>query len=121
MSFISSYTIESSDMIYTHTHPHAHIILPVQKTFFIQFGGRSHEVTPRQLAFVPPNVSHTYSCNGLSITLNIPAEMVKPVDLALLTENRVVDIDKRLELLVNLIKQEVQGPESSNESLRYLF
>ena len=27
MSFISSYTIESSDMIYTHTHPHAHIIL----------------------------------------------------------------------------------------------
>lgn len=121
MSFISSYTIESSDMIYTHIHPHAHIILPVQKTFFIQFGGRSHEVTPRQLAFVPPNVSHTYSCNGLSITLNIPAEMVKPVDLALLTENRVVDIDERLELLVNLIKQEVQGPESSNESLRYLF
>lgn len=121
MSLISSYTIDSCDTVYTHTHPHAHIILPVQKTFFIRFGGRSHVVTPRQFAFVPPNVSHSYSCGGVSITLNIPAEMVKPVDLALLSENRVVDIDEKLELLVKLIKQEVQGPESSNESLRYLF
>jgi len=121
MSLISSYTIEDSDRIYTHTHPHAHIILPIQKTFFIQFSGRSFELTPRQFGFVPPNVSHAYSCKGLSITLNIPAEMVKPVDLALLTENCVVDIDEKLELLVDLIKREVQDPESSKESLRYLF
>lgn len=121
MSLISSYTIESSDQIQTHAHPHAHIILPVQKTFFLRFSGRDHELTPRQFAFVPPNVSHAYSCKGLSITLNIPAEMVKPVDMALLTENCVVDIDEKLELLVDLIKREVQDPESSKESLRYLF
>ena len=121
MSLISSYTIEHSDMVYRHEHPHAHIILPVQKTFFIQFGGRGHEVSPRQLAFVPPGVSHSYSCHGLSITLNIPAEMVKPADLVCLTENCVVEIDEKLELLVSLIKREVQDPESSKESLRYLF
>lgn len=118
---ISSYTIERSEAALTHTHPHAHIILPVQETFLIQFGNHSYEVTPRQFAFVPPGVSHTYHCKGLSITLNIPAEMVKPVDLALLTENSVVDIDEKLELLVDLIKREVQDPESSKESLRYLF
>ena len=121
MSLISSFTIECSDTVHTHSHPHAHLILPVQKNFFIQFGGRSREVTPRQFAFVPPGVSHAYRCQGLSITLNIPAEMVKSVDLALLTANCVVDIDAKLELLVDLIKREVQDPESSNESLRYLF
>lgn len=121
MSLISSYTVEVSDKVCTHTHPHAHIILPVQNAFFIQFLEYSCEVTPRQFAFVPPNVSHSYSCKGLSITLNIPAEMVKPVDIGLLTENFVVDIDEKLELLVDLIKREVQDPESSKESLRYLF
>ena len=85
MSLISSFTIECSDTVHTHSHPHAHLILPVQKNFFIQFGGRSREVTPRQFAFVPPGVSHAYRCQGLSITLNIPAEMVKSVALALLT------------------------------------
>lgn len=121
MSLISSYKIDSSDEVRTHSHPHAHIVLPVQETFFIQFLGRSYEVTPRQFLFVPPNVVHAYSCKGVSITLNIPAEMVKPADLALLTENCMVDIDEKLELLVDLIKREVQDPESSTESLRYLF
>lgn len=121
MSLISSFAIQQSDEVRTHTHPHAHIILPVQKTFFIQFLDRSYEVTPRQFVFVPPNVSHAYSCKGVSLTLNIPAEMVRPVDLALLTENCIVDIDEKLELLIDLIKREVQDPESSEESLRHLF
>lgn len=123
MSFISSYIISDtiSDTIYTHAHSHAHIILPVEKTYFIGFGGYEYELTPRQLAFVPPNVSHAYRCNGLTVTLNIPAEMVKPVDLTLLSENCVVDIDGKLEPLTDLIKQEIQDPESSKESLRYLF
>ena len=121
MALISSYTIQRSDAVRNHTHPHAHIILPVRKTFFIQFSNRSYDLTPRQIGFIPPCVPHAYSCKGLSLTLNIPAEMVKPADLALLTENCVVDIDDKLELLVSLIKREIQDPQSSKESLRYLF
>ena len=129
MSFISSHIEEMSsvlsyivsDTVETHAHPRAHIILPVEKTYYIRFGGRDYELTPRQIAFDPPNVPHAYRCNGLTVTLNVPAEMVKPEDLTLLTENCVVDIDEKLELLTDLIKQEVQDPEIGNESLRYLF
>jgi len=93
----------------------------VEKTFFIQFLDRSYELTPQQICFVPPGVSHTYQCKGVSVTLNIPAEMVKPIDLALFTECSVWDIDGKLELLVRLIKQEIQSAENNKESLRYLF
>ena len=121
MSLISSYTVQRSDEVRTHVHPHAHIILPIQKTFYIQFLNRAYELTPAQIGFVPPGVPHDYSCKGLSLTLNIPAEMVKPVDLVLLTENCVVDIDEELELLVDLIKREIRSEKHSQESLRYLF
>lgn len=121
MSLISSYIVVHSDAASTHMHPHAHIILPVEKTFFIQFLEQCRELTPSQICFVPPGVSHTYQCKGLSMTLNIPAEMVKPADLALLTECCVWNIDGKLELLVSLIKQEIQSAENNKESLRYLF
>lgn len=121
MSLISSYIILHSDAASTHTHPHAHIILPVERTFYIQFLERHYEVTPQQICFVPPGVSHTYQCKGLSMVLNIPAEMVKSKDLALFTECSVLDVDGKLELLARLIKQEIQSAGSNKESLRYLF
>lgn len=121
MSLISSYIILHSDAASTHTHAHAHIILPVEKTFFIQFLEHCYELTPHQICFVPPGVAHTYQCKGLSMILNIPVEMVKPIDLALFTECCVLDIDGKLELLVCLIKQEIQSAENNKESLRYLF
>ena len=105
MSLISSYTVQRSDEVRTHVHPHAHIILPIQKTFYIQFLNRAYELTPAQIGFVPPGVPHDYSCK----------------DLVLLTENCVVDIDEELELLVDLIKREIRSEKHSQGSLRYLF
>ena len=62
-----------------------------------------------------------YQAQGIHHTVDELLALRAQMDLALLTANCVVDIDAKLELLVDLVKQEVQDPESSSESPRYLF
>ncbi len=121
MPLISDYTMLRSGETGIHTHPHAHIILPIQKAFYIRFLNCAHELTPVQIGFIPPGVTHDFNCEGLALALNIPAEMVDPVYSVLLTENWVVDIDEDLELLVDLIKRETRSEKRNQESLCYLF
>lgn len=121
MSVISSFTINFKEKITVHSHPHAHMILPLRQEFYIKFLGKSYTLSPAQIGFVPPGVLHEFSCPGTALTLNIPAEMVRSADLVFLSDNCALDIDERLEPLVQLIKQEVEQADSNLESLRYLF
>ena len=121
MSVITSYTYNYSLELQTHVHEHAHIIIPLEGSYYIQFLGREYHLMPGEIGFVPPAVEHDFSCRGQAITLNIPKEMVKPVDLPFLTENCILPVDEKLEPLVRLIRQEIDDPLGKKESLRYLF
>jgi len=121
MPNISSYTVETASVLQTHTHRHAHMILPVQGFFFIRFRGAEYQLLPGQICFCPPETEHDYRCQGETLVLNIPKEMVKPTDVDFLSEKAVLEVDERLEPLVRLIKQEVEDPMSRSESVRYLF
>lgn len=122
MATISSYTFNAQQGVKTHQHSHGHIIIVLTQTFYMKFSGREHVLTPRQIGFIPPGISHEFGCSGSALTLNIPAEMIKSTDLLFLTEHCVLEINEKLEPLVSLIKQEVEssGSHHSN-SLRYLF
>ena len=120
MSTISSFTFNAREGRQTHQHSHGHIIIVLTQTFYIRFLDQEHLLTPRLIGFVPPGVPHEFGCTGSALTLNIPAEMIKPTDLIILTEHSTLEIDAKLEPLISLIKQEVGGSSHSN-SLRYLF
>lgn len=121
MSSISSYTFTSPDNTHYHAHEHAHIIIVLSQTFYVKHSGKEFYITPKQVGFIPPGVSHQYGCSGKALTLNIPAEMIKSADLIFLTDNCILDVDEKLEPLISLIKQEVAFSPSGNNSIRYLF
>ncbi len=121
MSVISSRSFSLPGEIQTHSHPHAHIILPQTQYFYLRFDGRVFNLLPGQIGFVPPGVVHDFGCPGEALTLNIPAEMIKPSDLVALTERCVWEIDERLEPLISLIEREAAGAGRESDSLRYLF
>ncbi len=121
MSVISGRSFSLPGQIQSHTHPHAHIILPVTQYFYIRFEGHEHYLLPNQIGFVPPGVLHYYGCPGEALTLNIPAEMIKTSDLVFLMEKCVWEIDEKLSPLISLIKQEAAGIAQGSNSLRYLF
>lgn len=121
MAFISSYTLNAPEGLQNHCHSHGHIVIVLTKKFYAKFLNQEYILTPRQIGFIPPGVSHEYGCSGKALTLNIPAEMIKSTDLLFLTENCVLEINEKLEPLVSLIKQEVESSKSQSDSLRYLF
>ncbi len=121
MSVISGRSFTLPGKIQTHSHPHAHIILPVTQYFYIRFAGREFYLLPNQIGFVPPGVVHDYGCPGEALTLNIPAEMIKASDLVYLTDSCVWEIDEKLEPLISLIKREAADAGQGGDSLRYLF
>ena len=121
MSGIVSYTVSTSEILQTHSHKHAHIILPLRGRFYVNFLSQKYVLTTGEIGFVPPETEHEYRCEGLTATINIPKEMVKPGDLSFLTENCILRIDEKLSPLIRLIEQEIKSPEGSSSSLRYLF
>ncbi len=120
MSKISSYTVVLTPDEVSHSHPHAHILIPLGEECEIRYSDRRWTVTPKQIIFVPPACEHAYSGNGSLIVLNIPAEMIKSSDMLFFTENPVMNVDEKLELLIALIKQEIED-RCNADSLRYLF
>lgn len=121
MAFISSYTLNGPESLHCHVHKHAHIVIVLTQTFYIRFLNHEYNLTPKQICFIPPGTPHEYGCCGKTLTLDIPAEMIKSTDLLFLTENCVLEINEKLEPLVSLIKQEVESSRSHSNSLRYLF
>ncbi len=121
MTVISSFHYDLPDETRKHSHPHAHIIIPVNGVFHVKFEQHDNYIMTGQLGFVPPAVVHEYSCDGQALTLNIPPEMIKAADLVFLTEKSLIDIDDDLEPLIALIHKESTASKRKNESLRYLF
>ena len=121
MAAITAYTFNTNHQIQTHAHSHGHIIIVLENEFYFRFSGEEHYVTSREIGFIPPGILHDYSCSGRALTMNIPAEMVKDVDLRYLTEHCVWEITDSLMPLISLIKQEVEAEQTGNDSLRYLF
>lgn len=121
MAFISSYTLNAPEGLQNHCHSYGHIVIVLTKKFYVKFSNQEYILTPRLIGFIPPGVPHEYGCSGKTLTLNIPAEMIKSTDLLFLTEHCVLEINEKLEPLISLIKQEVEDSKSHSDSLRYLF
>lgn len=121
MGAISVYTYNTNKNIQRHQHSYGHIIVVLENEFWFSFSGHSYRMTVNEVGFIPPGVPHEFSCSGRALTLNIPAEMVEPGDIALLKENSVMEITDDLAPLIDLIKREVRNSGPQNDSLRYLF
>ena len=103
-----------------HTHPHAHILLPITKNLDVWYDGVQYHISPQELCFIPPNQYHHCFCPAEVITMNIPAHMIHQSELNTLEGHTVYPIEDDLALLIQLIKTEVlRSPPST--TIRYLF
>lgn len=122
MAFISGRIVNAQQNINNSPHSHGHIIMVVSGQCNVVFENQNHTLTTKDACFIPPNAAHTLECTGNVLVLNVPGEMIKPIDGIFLAENPVLEINENLAPLVTLIRYEVEKRNfSNNESLRYLY
>ena len=103
-----------------HSHPYAHILLPLTVNLTLRLNDDTHMVTPNHLVFIVPNCFHHCSSSKEIIMINIPESMIKDSDIQTLASQVCLPITGLLVPLVELIKEEVKrNPDS--DSLRYLY
>lgn len=63
-----------SDRAYTHDHPYAQLILPLQGSLLIQTSAHDCELNEAHLFFLPPNCQHTFHAHDRNefLVLDIP-------------------------------------------------
>lgn len=102
-----------------HVHSHAHILLATQEPLIVRCGSSDLFVTPQQLGFVPPGLYHQCLCSSEIIIIDIPAEMIKPPDLAVLSKHVLYPLTGCFVPLVELIKSEIK--RNPGVSINYLY
>ncbi len=103
-----------------HSHPHAHILIPLAEALQVHLDGKDYYIDNQQLCVVLSGVVHHCLCPTEIISVNIPESMIKKNDIAVFERNVVFPIAGVLVQLVELIKTEVvRNPDS--DSLRYLY
>lgn len=120
MAKIVCKTIEHGSSQISHVHAHAHITIPMNSEVYLTYNDCELTLSVDEIAFVPPNCFHSSICKGDVLNINIPSEMIKKSDLALLQESPVLNIKDSLKPLITLIKNEISINEES-DSIRYLF
>ena len=122
MAFISGYIVNAQQQGSDNQHEHGHIIIVISGLCNVSFENQQHNLTSKHTCFIPPNTVHKLECTGNVLVLDVPAEMIKSIDLVLLTENSILEIDENLAPLIKLIRYEVENRNyTNNESLRYLY
>ena len=122
MAFISGYIVNAQHQGSDNQHGHGHIIIVISGLCNVSFENQQHNLTPKHTCFIPPNTEHKLECTGNVLVLDVPAEMIKSIDLVLLTENSILEINENLAPLIKLIRYEVENRNyTNNESLRYLY
>lgn len=122
MNKIEFKIVNISNIKQSHKHEYAQIIISLNSYVYIQTEFANYVVDDSILVFVPPNVEHSYKCNSPNKTLiiNVPQNFIKKRDLETFKKNMRFVIDKRINLLKELIIREViKNPDSSG--IKYLF
>lgn len=122
MAFISGHIVSAQQNINNYQHSHGHIIMVISGLCNVSFKEQHHQLSTKQICFIPPDTAHLMDCTGNVLVLNVPKEMIKSIDGVFLAENPVLEINENLAPLVTLIRYEVEKRNfSNNESLRYLY
>lgn len=103
-----------------HSHPHAHILLPLTSSMDVELDGRNYHITARDLGFVAPGRYHHCSCEKEILMINIPESMILKSDLEILSSRACLPLTGPMLPVVELIKGEVRGNPDS-DSVRYLY
>jgi len=103
-----------------HTHPYPQILVPMQKTMSISVGDDEYEVTPHELCFVPPSMTHQCSYQGELMVINMMEDMSDNRDAVLLSRPMIVSMRGQITQLVELIQNELKH-NPDGKSVRYLY
>ena len=105
-----------------HSHPHAHIIIPIKEPVHLTHDGMSYYLMPGSMSFILPYSYHTFSgkCHKDNIVMDIPETMIKKKDYAIFSANRILPISSTLMPVIELIHHEITMNPAS-DSVRYLF
>jgi len=103
-----------------HTHPHAQILVPLHTTMSICVGDNEYEVTPHELCFVPPAMSHQCNYLGELLVINMMEDFSDNRDTVLLSRPMIVSMRGQITQLVELIQAELKH-NPDGKSVRYLY
>ncbi len=105
-----------------HSHPHGHIIVPMDKPVKLTHDGHSYTLSAGYMSFILPHSYHRF-CGQTHkdiIVMDIPETMIKKKDYAAFSANRILPVDQMLMPLMELIRHEIITDPCS-DSVRYLF
>jgi len=94
-----------------HSHPHAHIIIPIKEPVHLTHDGMSYYLMPGSMSFI---------LQKNNIVMDIPETMIKKKDYAIFSANRILPISSTLMPVIELIHHEITMNPAS-DSVRYLF
>lgn len=120
MNQFDCHVLESAPSQSEHTHEYGQLILPLVKPLILRCGGQEYYISPSHLGFVPPMLPHSCVCPSQVVTINIPGHMIKPADVEILSQQKVLPIEGALVPLIELIKDEIKHNPNSY-SVRYLY
>ncbi len=110
-----------SDLVDSHDHSFAQLILPLQGTLFIETSLHHFELDNSQLFFLPPKCKHTFYAknNNEFLVLDIPSFMVAETNK--ISGGLSTVIDERWQSIRLLMLSEVNHESTVNQDLTNLF
>ncbi|MFZ5643722.1 MAG: helix-turn-helix domain-containing protein [Bacillota bacterium] len=108
---------------YTHSHPYAQLLLPLEGSLFIKT--RLHQVSIEQnhLFFLPPGDEHTFYSGERNefLVLDIPSTFFPSQDFGHLTGGLYLELDQQWQALRTLFLYEIGKNSELSHSLNDLF
>lgn len=103
-----------------HTHPYPQLLAPMEAPLRLTVGQSEYQVTPQELCFVPPGMTHQCDYRGRLLAIDLTGDPAETRDAVLLSYPLIVSMEGQITQLVDLIRAELrQNPES--RSVRYLY
>ncbi|TCZ79396.1 AraC family transcriptional regulator [Paenibacillus albiflavus] len=107
----------------SHSHKHAHLIMPLQGELVIANGTNQHRVNEQTLLFVPPNLEHNFysTVRNEFLVLDIPSGLVSACEMPGKGNScEAITANNQWKGIRYLILQEMEQPYS-HAALRDLF
>lgn len=103
-----------------HMHEYPQILVPLGDMMKISVGNINYEVTPRELCFIPANMTHQCSYYGELLAINLCEDLPNDRPAVLLSNPMIVSMQGQITQLVDLIQEELkQNPGS--KAVLYLY
>lgn len=111
------------DMLLTHSHIYAQLILPLHGVLDIQTNYRAHELDEKHLFFLPAECTHTFQSKKSNefLVLDIPSYMFSDQSINTFQEGIECLLDEKWEAIRFLILSELNSNGNKNQALTRLF